>query len=264
MRIINNIDIEKELESPEYKAEYKKHLHINNSLIRCLFFSSMNCSRSKEMKNKLFFLSVIDDILQSSVAIKMLATEGIRNTCRREMRYLIELSIKACYVTQKFSDKTVEKQIDEYKKQLKTSNITMVKDIDFYFFNEKNAKSFLQEIKRMYGYTCNYVHASPNQMLERLSLVANGRTIGKEGLKELKELNTEISKVYSYILVFLFHSLPTWCVGDYLVERDGKTVDWYFAKSKYIAEIDQHFDYKHERQSIIDEVRDMRNKSIEF
>lgn len=263
-KISENVDIKRELETPEYRAELQRHYDISNSLIRCLAFCNMNCSRSDEMPKKLFFLSIIDDIFQSSYAITILSREGVRNTCRRELRYLIEAAIKSCFISQKYSDKTVQEQLDEYKKELKSTDISIVDDIDFYMLSDENKVLFKQEIKRMYGYTSKYVHSTPEQMQERFLLNEKGRTIGKEGLNELRELNNELEKVYSFVLVLLFHSVPKWCTGDYLVEKDGSTIDWYFVKSKYLADIDEQFDYKHERQLNISEIVTKRKVSIKF
>ena len=70
--------------------------------------------------------------------------------------------------------------------------------------------------------------------------------------------------VYSFILTLYFHAIPKWCVGDYLVERNGETINWFFVKSKYIADIDQEFDYKCERKDILDQLKIKRNEAIEF
>lgn len=261
---MSNVDINKELESPEYKAEYDKFLFISDSFLQCLLFIYMNCTRSDQLRNKLFFLNVIHDIVQSIFAINILAAEGIRNTCRRELRYLIELAIKACCISQKQSEKSVEEQLTEYKKELKSTNISMIDEINLYFLSEISKTTYLQEIKRMYGEMCSYVHSSPKQIQERLDMANKGRTFGLEGTEELRELNIEIGKVYSYILILLFHSIPQWCVGDYLVERDGETVATYFLKSKYFTEIDEKFNYKHERQDKLKEINDKRKASIEF
>lgn len=262
--IKEDIDINSELETPEYEAELQRHYDISNSLIRCLAFCNMNCSRSEEMPKKLFFLSIIDDIFQSSFAITILAREGVRNTCRRELRYLIEAAIKSCFISQKYSEKTVQGQLEEYKKELKSTDISIVDDIDFYMLSDENRVLFKNEIKRMYGYTSKYIHTTPEQIQERFMLNSKGRTIGMEGLTELKEFNDELEKVYSFVLVLLFHSVPKWCAGDYLVERDGSTIDWYFAKSKYLADIDGKFDYKYERQANISDIVEKRKSNIKF
>lgn len=49
-----------------------------------------------------FFLRLIDDITQSTISIEILPKEGIINTCKRELRYLLELAIKATFISMKY------------------------------------------------------------------------------------------------------------------------------------------------------------------
>ena len=258
------LDISTELESEEYKEEYQRHLDILNSFLQCMAFIQFDCSRNTTLRNKLFCLSVIDDILQSTVAIKCLAAEGIRNSCRRELRYLIELSIKACLLSQQHSEENAEDQISEFHKTIESTNISMINQIDFYFLKEAEKANFITETKRIYGELCLYVHATPQQMQERISLDLRGRYIGREGTNELKELNDEIGKALSYVLILFFHAIPDWCVGDYIVEQDGSTVATYFSKSKYFSYIDEYFDYKCERQDKLEKIKSIRLNEICF
>ena len=257
-------DISEELESDEYKEEYKRHLYILNSFLRCMAFIQLDCSRSTILRDKLFCLSVIDDILQSIVAIKCLAAEGIRNSCRRELRYLIELSIKACLISQKQSENNIEDQISEFHKTIESTNISMINEIDFHFFNSTDKARFITETKRIYGELCLYVHSTPSQMQERIALNSRGRYIGREGTNELKGLNDEIGKALSYVLMLFFHAIPNWCVGDYIVEKDGTTVDTFFSKSTYFSLVDEFYDYKHERQDKLEMIKAIRLSKIYF
>lgn len=255
----------KEINSSEYKEEWQKHEYMTDSLISCLMYIFLNFGRDRENQPRNFFIRLIDDIIQSLVAIKMLASEGIRNTCRRELRFLIESSIKACLISQKYPKFSFEEQISEYEKELKSTNISIISDINLYLFASSELRNnFISETKRIYGELCNYVHLTPHQIIERLVLAQQGRYMGFEGINELKQLNDEISRVYSIVIVFLFHSIPAWVVGDFLVNRDGSSNNWYFNKSKYIAEIDSRFDYKHERQERLEEIRKKRYANIEF
>lgn len=255
-------NIEEELKSAEYKAEYERHLSIFNSFLQTMVFINMNCSRSESLKNKLFCLSVIDDLLQSLVAIKSLSDEGIRNPCRRELRYITELAIKACLISQKESDKTNEEQIIEFHDTLKSTNISMIKDINFHFFNESQKEQFVSYTKKLYGMLCLYVHSTPHQMDERVALDKKGRCIGFEGTDELRELDDEIGNVLSCVLVLFFHAIPQWCVGDYIVERNGDTVASYYSKYKFFAIIDEYFDYKCERQDKLEKIQAIRAANI--
>jgi hypothetical protein len=65
-------------------------------------------------------------------------------------------------------------------------------------------------------------------------------------------------------LALLFHSVPDDVAGDWLVQDDGSTRRWYFEASRFLAGIDSHFDYKHERQERKAEIQAARNAAIKF
>jgi hypothetical protein len=260
----NNFDINEELESNEYKQEWNRHIEMRNNFVYCLKFCIMDSSRSPNAKHN-FFIRLSDDILQSIIPISTLAEQGVRNTCRRELRYLIELAIKSCYISQQAKDIAFEEQISEYEALLKAPSITPINDIELYFLKANSMDlDFKSEVKRAYGLMSNYVHSTPKQILERLALADAGRYIGFEGIEELKVLNDEVEFVYSYVLVLLMHSIPQWVVGDYFVEPSGHSVKWSFSGSKYLARIDECFDYKHERQDKLEVIREIRNANIRY
>ena len=256
-------ELNKELESKEYKNELSRIFLLRNSLIQCLLFCYMNSIRDGVSQERNFFLRMVDDIFQSATSISLLAKEGISNTCLRELRYLIEVAIKSYFIVKNSQKLTFKEQIEEYDKLLNSSNINPINTLDFYYL-EDYSEEFKTETKRLYGFLSKYTHASSHQLLERLSRNDSGITIGYEGIKELKELNNSIEKVYSIVIVLIFHSVAQYVPGDFLVESDGRTVDWYFTKSKYISLIDEKFDYKHERQGILKELEIERKHRIKF
>ncbi|MFD0992017.1 hypothetical protein [Tenacibaculum geojense] len=223
----------------------------------------MNSARDGVSGERNFFLRMIDDILQSVISIEILAKEGISNTCRRELRYLIELSIKSCLIVNNTTKQSFEDQIDEYEKLLNSSNINPINTLKFFYLKDKE-EEFKTETKRLYGYLCKYSHSSSHQIRERLAKAEIGRTIGYEGIQELRELNNDIEKVLAIVSVMIFHSVAQYVVGDFLVEPNGETVNWYFNQSKYINMIDAEFDYKHERQSILEKLKKDRIERVKF
>lgn len=116
----------------------------------------------------------------------------------------------------------------------------------------------------MYGYLSNYTHSTTYQITERLNRVQIGRSIGYEGISELRDLNDSIEHVFSYVLVFIFHSVAQYVVGDYLVETNGDAINWYFNQLKYINIIDGEFDYKFERQNKLKELKRRRKEYTRF
>lgn len=245
---MEKINIEDEINSEEYQNEWKRFIDMRNSIIYCLRFCYMNSARDGKSGEQNFFLRMTDDILQSIVSLQTLAKDGFVNTCRRELRYLIEVSIKSCVIVNNRKAEKFEEQIKEYEKILNSSNINPINILSFWYLTSEQ-ENFKTDIKKLYGHLSKYSHSSSFQILERLNRAENGRPIGYEGVNELKNLNNDIEKVFASVIVLIFHSVAQYVVGDFMVESDGETVKWYFNKSKYLNIIDENFDYKHERQN---------------
>jgi hypothetical protein len=261
---MDKIKIDEELNSDAYKDEWHRFIEMRKSITYCLSFCYMNSVRDGVSGEQNFFLRMIDDITQSVISIEIIAKQGIVNTCRRELRYLIELSIKSCLIVNNTTKQIFEEQIDEYEKLLNSSNINPINSLSFGYLKPDYEDEFKTEVKRLYGYLCKYSHSSSHQILERLARAEMGRTIGFEGLQELKELNNDIERVFAVVLVMIFHSVAQYVIGDFMVEPNGETVSWYFSKSRYINIIDQQFDYKHERQSILSKLKAERLERVSF
>lgn len=258
--------LREELESPEYLEQLSRHEVIWRSFVMYLYFCKMNFSRAGDIARRHFFLRVLDDFIQSVVAINYLCREGIHNTCRRELRYLLELSVKACLISQKSeaSELAFEDQIDKYRNILKKSEFNLINSIEFKLLAEQSAEEFKKDVKRMYGVLSAYSHSTPFQVSERLGREKAGKTIGYEGTEELRDLNEHAQLTYSYIATLLAHALEEWVLGDFLVESNGERNPWHFRKSKYIAMLDERFDYKHERQENLQRIKSDRLADIEF
>ena len=212
-------DVKRELESDKYKTEYARSVDILNSLIRPLMFIKVNCNIHKSFTGTLFFKFIIDDLIHSLIGLKVLLDEGIVNSCKRELRYILELAVKACLVSQKYSRESFDKQLLIYKKLLKDTNISMIEEIKFHFFDEEYRGQFISDVKREYGILCDYVHCTPVQIKERLDLDNIGKTLGLGGTEELFQLNNFIEKVLSLVIVLCLHAVPNWCVGDWIIDK---------------------------------------------
>lgn len=255
-------EIDKELNSIEYKTAWQQFQTMRNCLLHCLIFSYHNTIRDGISDKTNFFLRMVDDISQSTISIETLAKEGITNTCKRELRYLIELALKATIITKSSTKKEINAQIEEYKDLLNSSNINPINRLHLDFFNDQDANEFKTEVKKTYGLLSNFTHASADQISERVSRAMNGKSIGFEGIEELQSLNKFVEKVFSQVIVFIFNAVPKYVVGDYLVESNGNINNWYFKKSKYITLIDETFDYKHERQNKLERLKIERQQNV--
>lgn len=204
------------------------------------------------------------DVLQSSISLITLAMEGLQSVAKRELRFLLEASVKICFVQQKSNRSTVAEKLRQFEKELSSQRMSIKQNLSLSMLPEDQRDGFAEEVGRVYGLTSSYVHLTPSQIRERIAAVDAGRTAGKESAADIETLNDLISRGLAVSLVLLFHSVPEYVAGDWLVEDDGATVNWYFLGSRFIAGMDSYFDYKHERQGTATDIRAAREAHIRF
>ena len=189
--------------------------------------------------------------------------EGMLNVVKREVRFLVEVSVKLCFVQQQSYDSSARVKIKLFDKELSSGKLS-IKNLNLWCFTDCIKNNFQEEVGRINGLTSDYAHLTPKQIEERIAAVDSGRTSGKEKPEDIQELNDLVSRGLACVLVLLFHSVPSWVAGDWLVEKDGSSIDWYFMQSRFVAAMDGHFDYKAERHDNLDQIRAERERRIKF
>lgn len=200
----------------------------------------------KFVDNSLFFRS-IDDINQSVITILTLIEQGMLTPARREMRYILESSVKNLYVDQKTPSSNFDDKIVFFHEQVPPSSISVVDDLDLPLSAENKAL-FIADIKGIYSTACAYVHPSKTQIDERVRLARVEAYIGFERPKDLEKINKELFRLYEATLVLVFSALGISFLGDIFINWLDDYQDWRFYKGKYMKAISTAFDYKAERK----------------
>lgn len=231
---------------------------ICHSFLFCLSFVVSDTARDPSYFENHLLSYTSQDFLQSTISLPILIQEGIHNVCRRELRFILEMSIKICFVQQKQYNSDIATKLSSFKSIFDSPNISIQKQLDLHLIPEPERLSFYQEVGRLYGETSSYIHLTQAQILERIALVDQNRISGQEGADEIESLNRLIGRGLACSLVFLLHSVPRYVAGDLLVEPDGSSLKWFFGQSRFIALIDEQFDYKHERQANLKKIKETR------
>src|SRR5690606_15701832 len=93
---------------------------IINSYLMGLGFVHMNTSRDPSYKD------LVQDFLQSSISLLTLGAEELLNVAKREIRFILEASIKLCYVQQKEYQLPIKKKIEKFDAELKSQRISVI------------------------------------------------------------------------------------------------------------------------------------------
>ncbi len=249
---------------PELVGPLKMTDLIVRSYLACLTFIIDDTARDPAYARNHLLSCLAQDYAQSTVAVLSLAMEGLVNVCKRELRFLVESSVKICFVQQKNYRASIAEKLDRFEKQLNSPSSSIKRDLDLSMLPAGSRDAFGEEVGRIYGLTSTYVHLTPAQIEERVRALAEGRTAGKEGAAAMEALNGVIARALSCSLVLLLHAVPDYVAGEWFVEANGDTVDWHLMGARFLADMDAHFDYKHERQDRLAEIRAARLARIAF
>jgi hypothetical protein len=243
-------------------------LRVTDDIVRSYLagvgFIVNDTARDPSFQNNHLLSYLVQDFLQSAISIVSLSMEGLISVAKRELRFIVESSIKICLVQQGDYHSSINNKLERFDKELSSQRISITKNLNLSMLPEELWELFGEETGRVYGLTSNYVYLTPIQIQERILAVDAGRTAGKESAADIEELNLLVSRGLAVSLTLLFHSVPSYVAGDWLVESDGSSSRWYFGASRFLAGIDSHFDYKHERHARLAEIQTVRQNGIRF
>lgn len=213
----------------------------------CLTYSS----RDQDFADNSLVLRSTDDLGQSIVAALALVQEGLINPVRRELRYVIESSIKYLYIDQQPNLTTIDDRLEFLEKNVSSSknnsSIDMRQELKLEAMHPSDASQFMDEIYDAYRNCCAYVHVSRRQIEERLQYNIEGRSLGMETADELRNIGRLMFRVYDMALALYLHGYGLAMTGDVYIQVLDDIEKWKFHKGKYMSVISSYFDYKNER-----------------
>jgi hypothetical protein len=203
-----------------------------------------------------------DDVIESAVMLSFAIENGARNPARRELRYLLELSVQSLFVDQKMQRSSFEDRLTFFDKKVNKSGVMPEVDkIDLYLLPAKTDE-IIADIKSAFRRASQYVHPSVNQIEERLKLANANITIGFDSADTLRSINDELFEVFALVLTLYFHTVGQSTCGDLFEGLFSDMPEWSFHWHRHIVSIDEKYDYKAERQGRLQHLRQSRAERL--
>lgn len=192
----------------------------------------------------------IDDLLESSIAIMVLAREGVFNVGRRELRYLLEAVVKHVFVDQQVLGETALSDRLEFLGDTSKVPRSSVQPVDALVIRMlKEPRGLVQAVHSAFGHLSGYTHLSKRQLDERLRRGEQGEYTGFESAATLAAFNRLLVQTYDVTLALVFEGIGPAFTGDLFVALLDDQPQWRFHRTKFVKMISHHFDYKLERRS---------------
>lgn len=221
--------------SQEYQQELKYISDVSKDFIETIRSISFYSTRAGDIYESFLSIKASDDLLQSAIAIEALANNGVHNTVKRELRYLIEMITK--YVIADFDNmgQKLEIKLKYLHENIPNSSIEIIENYQTPF-QLQLATIFKNEVKDFFYKSCAYVHPSKKQFDEQMSNYSSGNSIGFESAKMFADLNKIIFRAYDMILTMCLHGFGPSMSKDLFEQVFNENTKWKFHKGKYIKE----------------------------
>lgn len=235
-------------------ADYQRHLiYLRRTIIglyETLHISELAATRWPVYAERYLFPRHKDDIGEAAIAAQLAIENGAINSARRELRYMLEVAVNTAFADEEASDLDLAGRIDFFRsKRVAKQNVDHIRDLPLRMLGDER-EEFIEATRKAWIHSSNYVHLTKRRIDEKVSLRAQGVRLGLETPEMLAAAVRDVHNVCSIVAVLAFETVGPDFTGDILVNGGlDSTEDWPFHSNRFIAAVDAHFDYKHERQA---------------
>ena len=244
-------------ESADYQEAIASIRHTVLGLFITLNLCELVATRWTAYHERYLFPRHIDDIGEAALAAQLAIENGALNPARRELRYMLEVAVNTALVDEVASDQDLNGRLNFYRsKAVKKQNVDHVRDLPLPMLGESRGE-FMEETLKAWVRSSNYVHLTKRRIDEKIRLRSEGVRLGFETPEMVATVAAEIHDVCSIVTVLAFETIGPSFTGDILVTGGLDCNEaWPFHANRFVAAVDAHFDYKHERlTSLPDHIR---------
>lgn len=248
----------------EYQFELAFLRRTIHDLIQTLRLCSFAASRWKEFSDNYLLPRHFDDIVEAAIAAQLAIENGALNPARRELRYMLEVSVNISFVDEVRAKDSFDERVSFYRgKRVNKSNVDHISKLPLRLLGDHKGL-FAESVKSAWVRSSNYVHLTKKSMDEKLRLREQGIVLGMETTEMLKSIVSEMHEVCTCVVLLAFETIGPSFTGDLLVESLDEVDTWAFHASEFMAIVDSYFDYKSERKDKLEQIVKKRNERVKF
>lgn len=219
----------------------------------------MMAGRNPPFFDQLISLRIKPHFVQSMIAAGHMIKEGLHDPARREMRFLVEASVKALWLDQgspplrqdadrgaTVPPRTVAEKVAALDGLGRERFDEVVGSLRFGMLDETAGKQYRQTAKGLYGTLSTTTHVSSRNVERDFANFEKGKHFAFETIADVNAIARLLRQVLDLALASHFEAFDHGLVSDLFEPHFDP--DWSFLKMPLIAAIDRHFDYKHERR----------------
>lgn len=244
--------------SPDFVRQSRRLERLTYDFAHTLRMCWLASTRNREFAENSFFLRNIEALNQSALMTAFAIREGYLNPGRRELRFLIELAVHALFTDEQMGVASFEAHREFFRRKGEKTSLENALRLLAFDLIPGLAEDFRTHVVRVWANASEYVHPSSRQLDERFRLAEEGVTLGFESVAQLRAAVDEVAKGFGIGIVLAFHAVGPSFAADLLVDNLDEIDAWSFHRDRFVAAMDERYDYKHERQARLDQIKRRR------
>lgn len=260
----DSMEFEGAYKQPVYQRSLEKLQRTVQALHQTLDLCDIAATRWADYHEKYLLPHHKDEIGEAAVMAQLAIENGGLNSARREMRYMLEVAVNTAFVDEAAAPQDLDGRIQFYRgRQVSKSNVDHVRQLPLRMLGEYQRQEFREATLDAWVNASNYVHLTKRRIDEKVKRRAEGVRLGFETPEMLAGVVQSLHDACSIVVVLAFETIGPDFTGDLLVAGGlDASDDWPFHQNRFLAAIDAHFDYKHERQSSLPEHKSRRQRRL--
>lgn len=216
-------------------------------------------TRNPPYFDELISLRIKPHYVQSMIAASWMIKEGLHDPAKREMRFLIEASVKALWLDQGSPSlredrdsevtappRTVREKAAALDALGRERFEKVVDSLQFGMLGDVASDQYRQRAKSLYSQLSTTTHISSRNVERDLTNFDKDKHFAFETVADVNSIAQLLRQVLDLALASHFEAFDRGLVGDLF--EPHFVPGWSFLKMPLVAAVDRYFDYKHERR----------------
>ena len=196
-------------------------------------------------------LRAVDDVAQSALAVHRLARDGIPNPLRRELRDMLEASIRRLYADQRHSGQPYAQRARFLHEELGGDSLSYLHGLNLAAFQDGVRRSFVAQVHATHRALAPVPPPPGQESGRRLERLEAGENPGFNPGMSAEALTRQVFAVSETVLVLTLHALGLRLAGEVFVSYLDLQPEWVFHRSAYLDRFSEYFDYRPERRAAL-------------
>ncbi|MFK3937996.1 hypothetical protein ACI2JA_10885 [Alkalihalobacillus sp. NPDC078783] len=214
--------------SQAYQQSFNYMKSLLDDFQKGLIIIAMSSSRNHSAYMDSALMFSITELVGSITSIRIISNELVMNASKRELRYMLEATIKYSAVDQFCKGQSLEEKLEFFYEKIPRSSISPLDEI------HGLDDLMVTDTKELYSLLSQFTHPSKRQITE-YKMQLDNKKIGFQDHKDLDTFNKLLFRTFDTIMYLCLRNQGPYVMKDFFYVLNEKK--WKFHKGKHLGKL---------------------------